>query len=1560
MRKLHGSIGTFAVLVLALAAGITPAEAVITAPEHTFYGRASVDGTPLFAGTILATNSPGTLDDCPATCDTGCPVTPVATFTVPPDPPVDYIYVLRVPIDVGPLTPGLPFEGQPACFYINGQFSGSAMIGARGEATRFDLDPTPTPGLSINDVELFEGDAGATAAVFTVTVEPPAIADILVEYRTEDDTATAGDTDYTTETDTLILAASIGSPLSTFDISIDVMGDGAEEPDETFIVRLVDVENARNVDDVGRGTIRDDDAPVKVSVGPTTAEESEGTAIFTVSLSRVLGVPVTVTYSTENGTGTATPGEDYTTTTGDVTVPAGLLSETFSVPVLTDASHEPNETFFVELSAPVNASLDPVAFRGQGTIRDDERFLVWIQAERDGQGGVEGLDTAVASAVSADGRHVYVAGQFDNAIGIFDRAPDGDPAAGELSFLDFVEDETGTGFVEIRGITAIAVSPDDDYVYAASSESNTVTVFDRSQLTGLLSVAGVAKQGVDEVDGLDGASALAFSPDPAASHLYVASSSSKSLAVFDRDELSGGLSQVETLVDGIFDVDGLAGVAALAMAPEGDHLYAASYLENGVARFDRNSSTGELTFDNVVRDGDTAGGVVDGVAGAQGVAISPDGEHVYVAGRGDHALAVFDRDTDDAGPTYGDLTFLEAEFEGSGGVEGLEGASSVRVSNDGKFVYSTGFQSDAVTVFARDFNPGSPQYGHLTFIETRRNSEVDVEGVGRPTSVAVSPNDREIYVTGSLDDAVAVFVREREAPANPDSLGFTFSHLPNVWTADPTIAAGWSGAVDNDGGAGLGAYSYQFIISPPGGAVDDFVDVEHGVDPQAIVSDVLPDGAYNFHMKTCDRAANCAAELVVPGPFLVDTTPPAGPNITGASLAVDVFGVTWDPSPDGTGSGLTGYTACFDTVADTDCSACDSAPLFDVTVGSRELPPATTTAMTPPLDNDTWYFHICPTDLVGNTGATVHVEMVVDLCRDSDGDGFGSQPNTTCPNVGTDCDDASPAVTIATAYYQDSDGDGFGDAAVSQVVCVPDPGFVADNTDCDDSSGQVNPGRLEDCDNGVSDNCNADVDGADATCLPGCTGQARDLDLGWNFIGPRIDVGLNASQFCGKVLDVGAPSAPEIDEFINANWNPHICGFPFNNFGIAPGSAYFVNSKAPTRWCEEGSAVSSPLAIRLVNGWTAVSLPEWTDGAYLPSDACDEINIDQGGSVREIDRYLNGNWVPHICGFPFNNDPLIPGEGYFVRADAASTWSVVTPPPAPMQSEGGSDTTLGGPGHQGEPLDFAEVEPTGGASRVEVVCESRAVNIRDQTFTVVWGTDRDARGSVRYGTNPEELIQSGCDVRDTTQECDQKTATHFVEVVGLEPDTTYWVQVLTDGRAHAELLEVTTGPILAVPPSDTTFGPVIHAGSPVDGAYVCANVEDLDNVGSSGASATVCDLIEDGDAGYWVLNLGSLRTSDLQQGFAYSANGDQVNQQVCGTTLGCTGRSIDTGTDSPAAQVELTDACVGSDTLLGLPDGEAVQEPQQERGIESRLERVKQRDDPASRQNSRSSGEEQE
>jgi hypothetical protein len=78
---------------------------------------------------------------------------------------------------------------------------------------------------------------------------------------------------------------------------------------------------------------------------------------------------VTVNYATSNGTASATAG-DYVAASGSLSFPAGVIAQTVTVVVNSDVRDEADETFNVDLSAAVAATI--ADSRGVATITDND------------------------------------------------------------------------------------------------------------------------------------------------------------------------------------------------------------------------------------------------------------------------------------------------------------------------------------------------------------------------------------------------------------------------------------------------------------------------------------------------------------------------------------------------------------------------------------------------------------------------------------------------------------------------------------------------------------------------------------------------------------------------------------------------------------------------------------------------------------------------------------------------------------------------------------------------------------------------------------------------------------------------------------------------------------------------------------------------------------------------------------------------------------------------------------------------------------------------------------
>jgi ribosomal protein L35AE/L33A len=246
-----------------------------------------------------------------------------------------------------------------------------ATLSGNGAGTPTLSDVTfsaPSPGpptVSLGDVSVTEGNSGTVNAVFALSLSRSSTTQVTVAYATAAGTATVG-TDYVTTSGTAVFAPGT----TTVNVSVPVVGDTSVEPNETFFLNLSNPVNATISDAQGVATIVNDDAP-QLSIGNATATEGNTgsvNATFTVTLSQASTQTVTVNYATANGTATA--GADYTTTSGQLTFAPGVTSRTINIPVLGDTLDEPNETFTVTLSGPVNATI--ATGTGSGTIADND------------------------------------------------------------------------------------------------------------------------------------------------------------------------------------------------------------------------------------------------------------------------------------------------------------------------------------------------------------------------------------------------------------------------------------------------------------------------------------------------------------------------------------------------------------------------------------------------------------------------------------------------------------------------------------------------------------------------------------------------------------------------------------------------------------------------------------------------------------------------------------------------------------------------------------------------------------------------------------------------------------------------------------------------------------------------------------------------------------------------------------------------------------------------------------------------------------------------------------
>ena len=224
-----------------------------------------------------------------------------------------------------------------------------------------DQPPEPLPALSIRNAARVIEDSDAS---FEVRLSKSSQRVVTVSYETESGTAVEG-SDFDRASGTLTFDP--GSTKQT--IEVQTRDDELDEADEKFTVKLSSP-NWATLDDetgTGTGTIGDNDAPPKLSIGDAVVGEG-GAAQFAVTLDTASGQEVTVRVQTRNGTAQA--GSDYDAVDVTLTFDVGATRQTFDVQTTLDAVYEADETFTVRLRSPNGATLD--GGTGDGTITDDD------------------------------------------------------------------------------------------------------------------------------------------------------------------------------------------------------------------------------------------------------------------------------------------------------------------------------------------------------------------------------------------------------------------------------------------------------------------------------------------------------------------------------------------------------------------------------------------------------------------------------------------------------------------------------------------------------------------------------------------------------------------------------------------------------------------------------------------------------------------------------------------------------------------------------------------------------------------------------------------------------------------------------------------------------------------------------------------------------------------------------------------------------------------------------------------------------------------------------------
>ncbi len=413
---------------------------------RTFSGTATQDSD--YAGqdniVTIAPNSAisQTFDRNGGACGGGTTHDPAVQLTIPiigdnvDETDESFVVDLRDPNGVYPSNAGIT--------------SASAQDGTSGFAVTATIKDDDAPTASISDTELTETDAGTTNATFQVKLSKTSPQAVRVDYTTDLQLFLSGipngsavpytvnglPPDYQTSVgkvtfqpgettkfisikvngDIIPEGESSANRFETFPVDLFIGNNGlpyqpnsSGDLNDTLGVSFTDAEGIAQIDDDDRlpqlsfkATANNVSGDVVVNEGdldPNSGQPKQQIASFVVILDTPSGLPVSVSYSTSDGTAidgvgdnvTATNPADYQATSSTITFNPGETQQVVThvendqfgnpvtktgVVVFGDVVDETDETFFVNLSNAVNATV--LDSQAQATIKDDDGPFVTV------------------------------------------------------------------------------------------------------------------------------------------------------------------------------------------------------------------------------------------------------------------------------------------------------------------------------------------------------------------------------------------------------------------------------------------------------------------------------------------------------------------------------------------------------------------------------------------------------------------------------------------------------------------------------------------------------------------------------------------------------------------------------------------------------------------------------------------------------------------------------------------------------------------------------------------------------------------------------------------------------------------------------------------------------------------------------------------------------------------------------------------------------------------------------------------------------------------------------
>jgi 6-phosphogluconolactonase (cycloisomerase 2 family) len=342
---------------------------------------------------------------------------------------------------------------------------------------------------------------------------------------------------------------------------------------------------------------------------------------------------------------------------------------------------------------------------------------------------------------------------------------------------------------DLSSLYGLAVSPDsaNAYLSGAAAGGGQIVVLKRLASGSFLWTSQVTRTQL--------ATARGVSVSPDGKYVLGVGASQNALVSYARESGDGGLTYLGYAQNGVGGVTGMSYPWEIAFSPDSQFAYVTGYSSDSIAIFKQNdAAASKFSFVGSIASTTMS---THTLAGPTGIIVSPDGKNLYavasVYGSGTGVLAVYQRNT-----STGLLTPIQTRYQGDCqdaificlfGLDGLDGAYQVVVSPDGRNLYVTGQANNSLTTFTRD-----PVKGTVRRYSTLVDS-TGAYGLRSARGAAVSADGKHVYSIGNFDQAMTVFNR---SSAN-GSLSLREVYKRDAGTQTPALAGANLVAATADG-----------------------------------------------------------------------------------------------------------------------------------------------------------------------------------------------------------------------------------------------------------------------------------------------------------------------------------------------------------------------------------------------------------------------------------------------------------------------------------------------------------------------------------------------------------------------------------------------------------------------------------------------------------------------------------------------------------------------------------------------------------------------------------------